>query len=205
MRAAVGAESTASAIIEALRADGLAVWDRFLAPAEVQALAQCARARRERGDFKEARIGTRERLERRPEIRGDSICWLSQPEFPAEKDLLDALESLREELNAQAFLGLAELELHYAWYPPGSGYARHVDQPFGRTQRRVSLVLYLNEHWRSADGGALRLFETQSERFREIEPSGGRLVLFLTESRPHEVAATRCDRLSLTGWFRARG
>jgi SM-20-related protein len=50
----------------------------------------------------------------------------------------------------------------------------------------------------------LRLFETAGERSREIEPEGGRLVLFLTEARPHEVAATHRDRLSLTGWFRGR-
>jgi SM-20-related protein len=200
----VAAEGASSGIVEALRSDGLAICDRFLSPPRVRALAACAETRRARGDFTEARIGAGDTLERRADIRGDSICWLPQPEFPAEKDLLDELEGVRQSLNREAFLGLSALELHYAWYPPGSGYARHVDQPFGRTQRRVSLILYLNEYWRAADGGVLRLFDTAGERFREIEPEGGRLVLFLSEARPHEVAATRRDRLSLTGWYRAR-
>jgi SM-20-related protein len=200
----VAAEGLSSGIVEALRGEGLAICDRFLPPARVRALAACAEARRARGDFVEARIGAGERLERRADVRGDSICWLSQPEFPAERDLLEELEVVRLSLNREAFLGVSELELHYAWYPPGSGYARHVDQPFGRSQRRVSLILYLNERWGRADGGVLRLFDVTGERFREIEPEGGRLVLFMSEARPHEVAATRRDRLSLTGWFRAR-
>jgi SM-20-related protein len=200
----VAAEGIPSRIIEALRGGGVAVQDGFLSSARVQALAACASIRRARGDFAEARIGAGDMLERRADIRGDSICWLSTPDFPAEQSLLDELEGLRLALNRQAFLGVHELELHYAWYPPGSGYARHVDQPFGRSQRRVSLIVYLNENWTSADGGVLRVFDKAGERFLEIEPKGGRLVLFLTEARPHEVAATRRDRLSLTGWFRAR-
>ena len=54
-------------------------------------------------------------------------------------------------------LGLLDLEIHYAWYPPGAAYARHVDRPHGRSARRVSLALYLNERRSPADGGALRI------------------------------------------------
>jgi SM-20-related protein len=200
----VPAEGASSGLIDALRGEGVAIRDGFLVPEQVHALAACAEARRARGDFTAARIGAADRLERRADIRGDSICWLRQPEFSAETGLLEELEILRVSLNREAFLGLSELELHYAWYPPGSGYARHVDQPIGRSQRRVSLILYLNERWGAADGGVLRLFDLAGERFREIEPAGGRLVLFMSEARPHEVAATRRDRLSLTGWFRSR-
>ena len=42
------------------------------------------------------------------------------------------------------------------------------------------------------------------ERYRDIEPVAGRLVLFLTERREHAVMPTRRPRLSLTGWFRSR-
>jgi SM-20-related protein len=195
---------TRDALIEALRADGIAVCDGFLSPPELRALAACAETRRARGDFAAARIGAGLGLERRAEIRGDSIAWLTRAEFPAETELLRMLEELRQALNREAFLGVAGLELHYAQYPPGAGYARHVDQPFGRDQRRVSVVLYLNEEWNTSDGGALRIDETGGERCREIDPRGGRLVLFLSESRVHEVLPTRRSRLSLTGWFRAR-
>jgi SM-20-related protein len=166
---------------------------------------ECAQLRRERGDFVAARIGSeRDRsLQRREEIRGDSTCWIIPPLLPAEDTLLEDLERLRLELNAQAMLGLFELELHYAWYPPGAGYARHVDQPRGSSQRRVSLVLYLNEDWSPAAGGELRIFDAAG-RHRDIEPIAGRLVCFLTPGREHAVLATQQDRLSISGWFRAR-
>ena len=140
-----------------LSVDGLSVRDGFLAPSQVSALADCANLRRERGDFQAARIGNERGLQHREDIRGDSTCWIVPPLLPAEGDLLGELERLRLELNAQAWLGLFDLELHYARYPPGAGYARHVDQPQGRAQRRVSLVLYLNESWTPEAGGELRL------------------------------------------------
>jgi SM-20-related protein len=92
--------------------------------------------------------------------------------------------------------------MHYAWYPPGAGYARHVDQLQGREDRVVSVVLYLNESWVPVDGGQLRLFDGQLAR--DVEPLAGRLVGFVTAGREHAVLPTRKERLSLTGWFRRR-
>ena len=190
-------------ILLELRADGISVSDDFLPAGEVHALAECAALRRARGDFGEARIGADRSLQRREDIRGDRICWLAKAEFPAEALLLHSLEQLRLRLNEGAYLGLLDLEIHYAWYPPGAAYSLHVDRPMGSAGRRVSLVLYLNEQWSAADGGALRI-RADDGRFRDIEPLGGRLVLFLSESREHEVLVTRGPRLSLTGWFRGR-
>jgi hypothetical protein len=144
--------------------DAISVRDQFLAPAQIRALGDCARLRRARGDFDAARIGSGRRLQHRGDIRGDSTCWITAPLWPAEQTLLEELERLRLELNRDAMLGLFELELHYAWYPPGTGYARHVDQPQGRAQRRVSLVLYLNEDWTPAAGGELRIFDAADGR-----------------------------------------
>jgi SM-20-related protein len=155
------------------------------------------------GSIPGARIGGDRGLQRREDIRGDSICWITPPLLPAEAVLLEQLEQLRLELNREALLGLFELELHYAWYPPGAGYARHVDQPHGRTQRQVSLVLYLNENWTPAAGGELRIFDAAGCH-RDIEPRAGRLVHFLTPEREHAVLPTQTDRLSISGWFRTR-
>jgi SM-20-related protein len=187
----------------ALRADGIAIQDQFLAPPQIHALAQCAHLRRARGDFSAARVGGGQALQRREEIRGDSTCWIAEPLLSAEAALLAQFERLRLELNRTAHLGLFELELHYAWYAPGAGYARHVDQPHGRAQRQVSLVLYLNDGWTPAAGGELRIFDT-ADRHRDIAPIAGRLVCFLTLGRAHAVLPTQRDRLSVTGWFRAR-
>jgi SM-20-related protein len=186
-----------------LKVDGISVRDQFLAASQIGALAGCARLRRARGDFGAARIGSGRSLQRREDIRGDSICWITPPLWPAEQALFEQLEQLRLELNAQAGLGLFELELHYAWYPPGAGYARHVDQPQGREQRRVSLVMYLNEDWTPTAGGELRIFGA-ADSHRDIEPLAGRLVCFLTQDREHAVLPTQQDRLSISGWFRTR-
>jgi len=186
-----------------LRSGGIAVRDRFLTQGQVRALAACAGRRRERGEFAAARIGADRTLQRRADIRGDSIRWLTEPLFAPERDLTESLEQLRLQLNRDALLGLFELEMHYAWYPSGAGYARHVGQPRLRGQRRVSLVVYLNQRWKAADGGLLRIFADDG-RYRDIEPLAGRLVAFLTGRREHEVLPTQCGRLSLAGWFRSR-
>jgi SM-20-related protein len=187
----------------ALTIHGIAVRDQFLTPVHTRALIDCAHQRRARGDFAAARIGSGQSVQRRADIRGDSTCWIQPPLLAPEQTLLEELERLRLDLNREALLGLFELELHYAWYPTGAGYARHVDQPQGRGQRRVSLVLYLNESWTSAAGGELRLFDAAGGH-RDIEPVAGRLVYFLTPGREHEVLPTQRDRLSITGWFRTR-
>lgn len=186
-----------------LACNGIAVRDHFLTQSQVNALIRCAHARRERGDFAPARIGAQRRALRRAQIRGDSICWLAEPLLPPERALLGVLEQLRLVLNREAFLGLFELEMHYAWYPPGACYARHIDQPRGSVQRRVSLALYLNPCWGACDGGELKIVDDLG-RDRHIEPTAGRLAVFLTAGREHEVMPTRHHRLSLTGWFRGR-
>ena len=167
----------------------------FLTSREVHALAECAALRRARGEFFDARIGADGGPQRRADIRGDRICWLGEAAFSAEDLVLRSLEELRSCLNEGAYLGLLDLEIHYAWYPPGAAYSRHVDRPLGRAGRRVSLVLYLNEQWSAADGGILRV-RADDGRFRDIEPLGGRLVLFLSESREHEVLRHSTSRAS---------
>lgn len=186
-----------------LASSGISIRDQFVSAAEVQALRECAHAREARGEFAAARIGGQGRELRREGIRGDFTCWLSEPLQPAELMLLQRMEEWRLQLNRDALLGLFELELHYAKYPPGALYARHVDQPQGSVQRRVSLVLYLNSGWRLSDGGVLRIHGA-NEGCIDIEPLGGRLVCFLTSGREHEVLQARCERLSISGWFRAR-
>ena len=193
----------AAAIASELCAQGLLVEDGYADSSLVQGLARCAQTRLERGEFASAKIGAAGAAQRREEIRGDRTCWLSEPLFQAEAVLMDSLEALRLALNREATLGLFDLELHYAHYRPGAGYARHVDQPQGRDQRRVSVVLYLNDQWDLAHGGSLRIFERDGA-VREITPVGGRLVCFLSAGLEHEVLPTTHARLSLTGWFRTR-
>jgi SM-20-related protein len=186
-----------------LRAGGISIRDQFVSAADVLALRECARARELRGDFAPARVGRQGSEQRRDNIRGDFTCWLSEPLQPPERVLLNRLEELRRQLSRDAFLGLFELELHYARYPAGAAYSRHVDQPMGSTQRKVSLVLYLNPDWQSTDGGILRI-HTADDQFVDVEPIAGRLVCFLTPGREHEVLQARRERFSISGWIRGR-
>ena len=158
------------------------------------------------GAFRAAGIG--HLADRRDDVRGDEILWLGEevraPE--AERLLRDELTALQRAINAETFLGLDEFEGHYAAYPAGAGYLRHLDRFREENQRLVSLVLYLNESWSTQDGGELRLYaDPMAERpAAAIEPQAGTLVCFLSERVPHEVMVSRRTRLSLTGWFRRR-
>ena len=189
-----------------LIATGISIRDHFAGPSQIDALLKCVEIRKSRGEFAPARIGSRGALQRRADVRGDLTCWLCEPLHAAERGLLAQFEELRLELNREAFLGLFELELHHAWYPPGARYSRHVDQHHnsaGSAQRLLSVVLYLNKHWDAADEGVLRIYGT-AEHALDIEPVAGRLVCFLTPGREHAVLPAKRDRYSISGWFRAR-
>jgi SM-20-related protein len=186
-----------------LSSAGISIQDRFLSSEEIARLRESARQRELRGEFAAARIGGAGAEQRMQEIRGDFTCWLREPLLPPELRLFDRLEQLRLQLNREAFLGVFELEAHYARYPAGASYARHVDQPHGTAQRRLSLVLYLNPDWRAADGGQLRV-HLGVDGFVDVEPNAGTLVCFLTAGCEHEVLMARRERLSISGWFRAR-
>jgi SM-20-related protein len=186
-----------------LIAAGLVIVDDFVTVPRVRALRACAVLRRDRGDFRGARIGAAKRLQRREDIRGDSVCWIAAPLCPEEEALLGDFEAVRLAINRAGLMGLFDLELHHAWYPPGAGYARHLDQLQRRDHRRVSLILYLNESWGAEDGGQLRIFDGAGGH-RDVEPVAGRLVCFLSAGCEHAVLPTRRDRWSITGWYRHR-
>lgn len=191
-------------IVEAIAERGICVEPAFLTSREVAALATDARARDTTGELRVAGIGRgRSRIESTG-VRGDRIAWLDAGDpAPALRRVRLAFDALRRELNAALYLGLEELEMHYALYPPGAAYARHRDRFHDDDARVVSCVVYLNEAWQVSDGGALRVSLNDGETL-DVLPAGGTLVAFLSETFQHEVLPARRDRLSLTGWFRRR-
>jgi SM-20-related protein len=67
----------------------------------------------------------------------------------------------------------------------------------------VTTILYLNPHWTPAAGGELIIYTANDrEVLTAVEPLFGRMVVFLSEQFPHEVATTQQERYSLTGWYR---
>jgi SM-20-related protein len=140
-------------------------------------------------------------------VRGDRILWLDENAGASVATAVwDALDALRLALNASMQLGLFSVEAHYALYPTGAGYRRHLDRfraSAGRGDVRViSFALYLNDAWMPADGGVLRIYD--GERERDVLPVAATLACFLSERFEHEVLPSARDRLSLTGWFRRR-
>ena len=137
------------------------------------------------------------------DVRGDHIAWLEPPgATAAQRICLEQFETLRLALNRELQLGLLDFECHFAMYPPGAFYRRHLDRFATDDRRALSCVLYLNEAWQAEDGGALRLY--LPDRHRDVLPRAGTLVAFLSERVEHEVLPAQRERLSLTGWFRRR-
>lgn len=135
-------------------------------------------------------------------IRSDLTHWLDSSS-QVQQDYLALMRELKDYLNRELFLGLFEYESHYAFYPPGAFYKKHLDAFKGRSNRVVTTVLYLNPDWKPEDGGQMRLYDPQSDLpLLDVAPRRGTLVCFLSDQIPHEVLATKSDRASLAGWFR---
>jgi SM-20-related protein len=138
-------------------------------------------------------------------IRGDVINWLDTGNS-IDQAYLAWMEELRLGLNAALYLGLFDFECHYAIYGAGDGYAKHADVLNGKRNRILSTVLYLNEDWQSGDGGELLLYEPTGDAvIATVGPRFGTMVIFLSESFPHEVLISRKTRRSIAGWFRVSG
>ncbi len=132
-------------------------------------------------------------------VRGDRIRWLD-PGRPLDAAVLAPLDALRQTLREELRLPLSHQEAHLAWYPPGAGYARHLDSFRKDNARLVSLVCYLNPGWQPPHGGCLRLHLPTGTH--DVPPQQGTAALFLSECIEHEVLPSAVDRWSLACWFR---
>ncbi len=153
--------------------------------------------------LRRAGVGRGADLLRDRSVRRDKIAWL-QGMTPVQAELFAFFESVRIGLNQRLFLGLKRFEAHYATYHEGDFYRRHVDSFQGRASRVVSLVLYLNEGWSEADGGALQVYNraNENEICGTVLPQEGRMALFMSEEIPHEVLPANRTRYSIACWFR---
>ncbi|MFN8354968.1 MAG: 2OG-Fe(II) oxygenase [Spirosomataceae bacterium] len=184
---------------------GYAVYDHFLTPDQVQLLRQRLSQRYSEGDFKQAGIGSATEQQVAQQIRGDQIVWLDDatPD-PAEQLFLEQVSALSQYLNRRCFLGIRGREFHFAKYPVGTFYKRHLDAFQRKKGRILSVICYLNEDWQPNDGGELAIYLPQadgSETTLRILPIAGRVVCFESDKLEHEVLPTQRERLSVTGWL----
>ncbi|UVK98544.1 2OG-Fe(II) oxygenase [Pseudomonas sp. B21-048] len=191
-------------IVDDLAARGWSRQNIFLPLDLTQALAAECRKRAAEGELAPAAVGRGPFSEIREGIRGDHIQWIEPGQVEACDRYLGLMDSLREAMNRGLFLGLEDFESHFALYPPGAFYLKHVDRFRDDDRRMVSAVIYLNDGWLPEHGGQLRMYLDKGVE-HDVVPTGGCLVVFLSGEVPHEVLPATRDRLSLTGWFRRRG
>ena len=72
-------------------------------------------------------------------IRSDHILWLN-PELVISNHHVQALYSLGQELNRAFYLGIRDVEAHFACYNAGEFYALHRDNPQGKNGRMIYTV-----------------------------------------------------------------
>jgi SM-20-related protein len=204
-----GDDPGVAAVADRVAAEGWAVQEGFLSPAETEALAADCRELWEDGEFRRAGVGHGADLRVRPEVRSDYVHWVTGEEASSElARYLGRVEALRRTLNRRLYLGLFDFEAHLTVYPPGAFYAKHLDRFRSVSYRTVSVLLYLNRDWRADDGGALRIYldaeGAEDGPTVDVAPRGGTLVAFLSGRFHHEVLPARRERMSVTGWLKVR-
>jgi SM-20-related protein len=192
-----------NAIAEGLTTAGYAIVENAFDAAYARDVREEISRLQAAGCFQPAGIGKAQGRGLHPEIRRDGTCWFDPGSLsPLQAALWVELESLRAGLNRELFLGLWDLEGHYAVYGEGAFYRKHLDRFRDDSKRTVSVVCFFNEGWRREDGGCL-VMDLPDGR-REILPEAGTAVFFLSDRIPHEVAETRRERASFAGWYRTR-
>ena len=196
---------TFDAILSALETQGWFVTDELLPSSLTQALLQEGQQRWDLGQFHDARIGRKQHLALAADIRGDSILWLdAEEQYPATQEIFELTGLMQQAFNRYFFLGLKQVELHYARYASGAGYKRHLDQHHETAFRKITIVMYLNPNWSPEDGGELVIYDpiNPREELQRIVPMAGRTVIYRSELLEHEVLPSQKPRWSVTGWFR---
>lgn len=196
--------TTLDQLLDDLAEQGWAIATNALPVDLTLELAQECRARANQGGLQPAGVGRGSAHGVQEGVRGDHIQWLEPGQCAAGDRYLDMLDDLRGQLNQALYLGLEDYEGHFALYPPGTFYQKHLDRFRDDDRRAVSAVFYLNTDWLPEQGGALRLYLADGREL-DVLPEAGTLVVFLSADLPHEVLPATRERLSLTGWLRRRG
>lgn len=157
------------------------------------------RAMEQSDQLKKAGIGSKQDFQVKAEIRGDFIYWLDEKRDSEMAPFFGLMDELTQKLKQLCYVSISGSEFHIAKYPAGSYYHRHLDQFNERTNRQITVLLYLNENWQPGDGGELVIYKDGKEIM--VEPIAKRLLLFKSDVIEHEVLTTNVPRYSLTGWL----
>lgn len=190
-----------SDISDNLAEKGWAVSDDLFTTEFLQNLAQEEFYLFREGKFKQAGIGKGMEHKIVSEIRSDYVHWLDEENLSElQQQFWQNMQELKQFLNREFFLGLKEMEFHFAVYPEGSFYKKHLDRFQRDSGRTISCVLYLNKNWQESDGGQLRIYNNKT--YNDVNPVFGRFVCFKSNEIEHEVLPTKKQRYSITGWMK---
>lgn len=196
-------------VINGLMEQKYSIVDDFFSAEEVLGLRNALMQKYEEDQFKKSAIGNLANEKVIDAVRGDFILWLDEANAEgAERMFFNKLQDFTQYLNRTCFMGIAKQEFHYAVYPEGTFYKRHLDTFMNDSSRKLSVVCYLNdEDWKPEYGGELTIYfnEDGVETSKNIYPLQGRLVVFESQVLEHEVKSVNKKRLSITGWLKTRG
>ena len=193
-------EAQFNRLCQEINQQGFSVWLDALDISQVQAICEEIDRLQRSDAFRKAGIGKEHEFQINSSERGDFIHWITPQQAASSTQVaLDRLDSITQYLNRQLYLGIRDMECHYAFYPKGAGYKRHVDRHRHQSHRIISVVFYLNNSWKQGDGGELRLYIADGNTYT-IEPKAGTLAIFLSDIE-HEVLPTSQSRYSITGWL----
>jgi SM-20-related protein len=192
------------AIITDILKQQYSVVDGFFSNEEVEDLRSSLLQKYEEEEFKKAAIGNQFNELIVKSIRGDFISWIDESQANRkELPFFTSVENFTNYLNSTCFLGICEREFHYALYPEGTYYKRHLDTFQNDDSRKLSIVCYLNdEDWLPEFGGELVIYKPEGEV--SVYPLKGRMVIFESQVLEHEVKPVKRERLSITGWLKTR-
>lgn len=195
-------------IINDLLQQQYSIIEDFFDPSEVEELRNSLVEKYEEDNFKKAAIGNRTNEIIARSIRGDFIMWLNESEGnPGERTFFRKINDFADYLNKTCFMGILHKEFHYALYPEGTFYRRHLDTFQNDDRRKLSIVCYLNDQdWKPEYGGELVIYQNINgeEVQKTIYPFPGRMVVFESQVLEHEVKPVKTERLSITGWLKTR-
>ena len=191
-------------IITDLTSKQYSIIDNFFTSEEVVSLRQSLLQKYEEDALKKSAIGNRTNEVIKKAIRGDIILWIDESNINASEQLFfNKINDLKDYLNRTCFLGINQKEFHYAIYPEGTFYKRHLDTFQNDDRRKLSFVCYLNEEdWKPENGGELVLYLEKGEEV--VYPFPGKVVIFESQILEHEVKPVNTQRLSITGWLKTR-
>jgi SM-20-related protein len=187
-------------IVESFITNKVGISDLFLTGQLASLLQQHIHRLTEDGQMVNAGVGNNI-PDQDKKIRGDKIHWLDKKnKHTDELGFLDHVEHFIEYLNKTCYTGINAYEFHYALYEEGSFYKRHKDQFRNDSNRKYSLITYLNEDWVDADGG--QLWVHQDGETQKILPTNRKAVFFQSNELEHEVTTAMRSRMSVTGWLK---